>query len=118
MPLLARWIVNALLFLAVANLLPQYIHISGFAAALWVALLWGLVGVTLRPILLLLTLPVNLLTFGLFTFVVNAFLFWFLSQVVKGFEVSGFWGAFLGALLLSVLHSVAQWAFRRSSSES
>lgn len=117
MPLLARWIINALLFLAVAAILPEHIRIAGFGTALIVALLWGLASVTIKPVLFVLTLPVNLLTLGLFTFVLNAFLFWFVSQIVKGFEVSGFWGAFLGALLLSVLHSIAHWAFRRLSKD-
>ena len=118
MPLLFRWIVNALLFLAVATLLPDRIHIAGFGTALILALLWGLISVTLKPILIVLTLPVNILSLGLFTFFINAFLFWFLSQVVKGFEVRGFWAAFVGALLLSLLHAVANMLFRKSQEQS
>ena len=107
MPLLARWLVNALLFLVVAAVLPDSIHIAGIGTALIVALLWGLLTTTLKPILIVLTLPVNILTLGLFTFFINAFLFWFLAQVVKGFEVDSFGAAFFGALILSVLHLIA-----------
>ncbi len=114
MPLLFRWVINALLFLAVATLLPDQIRIAGFGTALVLALLWGLVSVTLKPILIVLTLPVTILTLGLFMFFINAFLFWFLSQIVKGFEVKSFAAAFLGALLLSILHSITNWLFRKS----
>jgi len=107
MPLLARWLVNALLFLLVAAVLPDSIHIAGIGTALIVAALWGLLSMTLKPVLIVLTLPVNILSLGLFTFFINAFLFWFLAQVVKGFEVDGFGAAFLGALLLSVLQLIA-----------
>ena len=113
MSLLARWLVNTLLFLLVAALLPDSIHISGVGTALVVALLWGLFSVTLKPVLIVLTLPVNILTLGLFTFFINAFLFWFLAQVVKGFEVDGFGAAFFGALLLSGLHLIAGALMKR-----
>jgi putative membrane protein len=113
MPLLARWLVNALLFLVVAAVMPDSIHIAGLGTAMIIALLWGLLLVTVRPILIVLTLPVTLLTLGLFTFFINAFLFWFLAQVVKGFEVDSFGAAFLGALILSVLQMVAGRLLRR-----
>lgn len=113
MSLLSRWLVNAVLFLVVAAVLPDSIHIAGVGTALVVALLWGLLSVTLRPILIILTLPVNILSLGLFTFFINAFLFWFLAQVVKGFEVDGFGAAFLGALILSILHLIAGLLLRK-----
>lgn len=111
MHVLARWVLNALMFLLVANLIPG-IHIASFWTALIVALLWGVIGVTLKPILIILTLPVNILTLGLFTFVINGFFFLLLARVVDGFEVSGFAAAFLGALALSVLHWFLHLAFR------
>jgi putative membrane protein len=66
-------------------------------------LLLGFLNAFLRPILLLFMLPLNLLTLGLFTFVINAFLLLFVSQVVKGFEINGFWSALVGTILLSVI---------------
>jgi putative membrane protein len=113
MDFIARWLVNALLFLVVAAILPDSIHIAGIGTALVVAILWGLLSMTLKPILLILTLPVNILSLGLFTFVINAFLFWFLARIVRGFEVDGFSAAFFGALILSVLHLIARKAFRK-----
>jgi putative membrane protein len=60
-----------------------------------------------------LTLPINILSLGLFTLVINGFLFWFLSRIVEGFSVSGFGAAFWGALLLSILHALTQWLVRK-----
>lgn len=113
MRLFALWIVNAVLFLVVANIVPG-IEVRDFSTALWMALLWGLISITIRPILLLLTLPVTILTLGLFTFVVNGFLFWLLAQLVKGFSVSSFGAAFFGALLFSVFNWAFNRAFRKS----
>lgn len=99
MHLLLRWLLNALALLLVAVLVPG-VTVDGFYAALIVALVLGIVNALVRPILIFLTLPINVLTLGLFTFVINALLFWFVSTVVKGFHVSGFAAAFWGALVL------------------
>ena len=107
--LLLRWLVSALGFLAISQLIPG-ITVTSFGTALVLALLWGLVNITIKPILILLTLPFNILTLGIFTFIINGFLLWLLGGVVKGFEVQGFWVAVLGALFLSVLSSVSHWA--------
>jgi putative membrane protein len=112
MHLFGKWVLSALVFILVANVVPG-IHIQSFWTALLLALLWGLVGITLRPILLVLTLPVTIATLGLFTFVINAFLLWLLSHAVKGFDVDGFGAAFRGALVLSVLNWVLHWTFGR-----
>lgn len=102
MYLLARWLVNALALLGAAYLVPG-ISISSFYTALMVALILGLINAVIRPILLVLTLPINILTLGLFTFVINGLLFWFVSTFIKGFMVSGFLSAVVGALVVSVL---------------
>ena len=102
MKLLIRWFLNALTLLAIAYYLPG-VAVSGFYAALIAALVLGLVNAIIRPILVLLTLPINILTLGLFTLVINGLLFWFVSTIVKGFAVAGFWPAFWGALILSVV---------------
>lgn len=110
--LLLRWLVSALAFLALPYIVSG-ITVSGFGTALVLALLWGAVGITIKPILLLLTLPLNLLTFGIFTFIINGFLLWLLGGVVKGFEVHGFWIAVLGALVLSAIHMLTHWVVQR-----
>jgi putative membrane protein len=110
--ILLRWVVSALAFLALSYIIPG-ISVKGFGTALVLALLWGLVNITIKPILILLTLPFNLLTFGIFTFIINGFLLWILGGVVKGFEVHGFWVAVLGALFLSAVSSLSQWALTR-----
>ena len=102
MYLLARWLVNALALLGATYLVPG-ISISSFYTALMVALILGLINAVIRPILLVLTLPINILTLGLFTFVINGLLFWFVSTFIKGFMVSGFLSAVVGALVVSVL---------------
>jgi putative membrane protein len=108
MRLLLVWLIDALSLLAVAYLLPS-VSISGFYAALITALVLGLLNALIRPLLVLVTLPITVLTLGLFTLVINALLFWFVASFVDGFEVTGFWSAFWGALLYSVISSVASW---------
>lgn len=100
MYLLVRWIFTALILLSVAYLIPG-VEVSGIYIALITAVLLGLVNAILKPILVFFTLPLNILTLGLFTFVINGFLFWFVASFVDGFTVVGFWPAVVGALLLS-----------------
>ncbi len=110
--ILLSWLVSALAFLALPYIVPG-ILVKGIVTALVLALLWGLINITIKPILLLLTLPFNLLTLGLFTFVINGFLLWILGGVVKGFEVHGFLAAVFGAIVLSVIHTLTHWALHR-----
>ena len=105
MRLILIWICNALALLAVAYLLPG-IHVDGFSFALIAALVLGLVNTLIRPLLILLTLPITVLTLGLFILIINGLLFWFAGSVLRGFEVSGFWVGVMGALLYSFLSSV------------
>jgi putative membrane protein len=105
MRLLLTWVLNAIALLAVAYLLPS-IHVGGFASALIAALVLGLVNTLIRPLLVLLTLPATLLTLGLFIFVINGLLFWFVGSILQGFTVDGFWDGVLGA----ILYSVISWA--------
>lgn len=101
MYLLLIWILNALALIAVANFVPG-IHVDGFASALIAAFFLGLVNTLIRPLLLLLTLPVTLITLGLFIFVINGLLFWFVGSVLRGFVVDGFWYGVSGAVLYSI----------------
>ncbi len=100
--MLIRWVLFALALLFTAWVVPG-ISLAGFASALWVALVIGLVNIFIRPILLILTLPINLLTLGLFTFVINALMFLLVAKLVPSFGVDGFWAALLGSIVLSIL---------------
>lgn len=97
--------------MGIAYYIVPGIHIDSFYAALVAALVLGFINVLIKPVLLLLTLPVNLLTLGLFTFVINALLFWFVSSVVKGLVVSDFAAAFWGALCLTIASWLTNFLF-------
>ena len=100
--LLVVWLINAVALLAVAYLMPT-VSISSFGSALIAALVLGLVNAVIRPVLILLTLPVTLLTLGLFIFIINGLLFWFVGQILQGFVVTTFWSGVLGAIIFSVV---------------
>ena len=102
MKILLLWMINAISLLAVAYLMPSIV-VSSFWAALGAALLLGLVNAVIRPVLILLTLPVTLLTLGLFIFVINGLLFWFAGSFFQGFTVNGFWSGFWGAMVYSLI---------------
>ena len=105
MKLLIGWAINALVLLALPYLLPG-VHLRGFGQALLAALVLGLLNTLIRPVLLVLTLPINVLTLGLFTLVINGLLFWLAARLVGGFAVSGFGWAVLGA----IVYSLISWA--------
>ncbi len=98
MHLLLRWAISAASVYAAAYIVPG-VRVANAWTAFVAALVIGLVNALVRPILLLLTLPINILTLGLFTLVINALMFWLASSVVKGFDVVDFKAAFLGALV-------------------
>ncbi len=102
MILLLVWILNAVALLAVAYLLPGIV-VASFGSAMLAALVLGLVNMLVKPVLVLLTLPITIVTLGLFYFVLNALLFWFVGSILKGFQVNGFWWAVAGALLYSLI---------------
>lgn len=102
MTLLLVWLINTVSLMAVAYLLPS-IRIENFTTALVAALVLGLVNTFIRPLLLLLTLPVTILTLGLFIFVINGLLFWFVGSFIRGFVVEGFWSGVIGAILYSLI---------------
>lgn len=102
MRLLITWVINALALLAVPFLLKS-VYVEDVGTALLAALVLGLVNTLVRPILVLLTLPVTLLTLGLFIFIINGLMFWAVAQLVSGFYVASFWSAVGGALLYSVI---------------
>jgi putative membrane protein len=103
--LLARLLINALAFFIVAKLYDG-MYIAGFGAAIVAGLIWGVFNVILRPILLLLTLPVNILTFGLFTIVINAIILLLTAELYAGLEIRSFFAGILAAVLLSLVNIV------------
>ncbi len=102
MKLVVRWLLGAGALMLIAYYVPG-IRVASFYAALVAALILGLINALIRPFIILLTLPINILTLGLFTLVINALMFWLASSVVKGFFVAGFWPAFWGALSMCVV---------------
>ena len=102
MILLLKWLALSLAILFVGWLVPG-ITISSFATALVASIVIALVNLVIKPVLVFLTLPINILTLGLFILVINALLFMFVAYLVPGVEVDGFWSVFLGALILSFL---------------
>ena len=97
-----RIAVNALAIMLAASILPG-IQVDGLLPALAAGLLLGLVNAFVRPVLLILTLPITLVTLGLFLLVLNGFCFWLVAALIKGFHVSGFGSACLGALVVSIV---------------
>ncbi len=112
MKLLAKWLLSATALLAVAHLYGG-VELQGFGAALVAAFVIGLFNIFLRPVLILLTLPVTLLTLGLFLFIINALLFWGAATLLDGFQVHDFAAALLGSLLYSVFSLVIDSALER-----
>ena len=100
MKMLVRWLLLAAALLLVANVYPG-VTVRSFGSAMVAALVIGLFNTLLRPVLVLLTLPVTILTLGLFLFVINALMFYFAASVLNGFEVSGFGAALIGSLIYS-----------------
>lgn len=96
--LILRWVVNTLAVMLAAYLVPG-VYVQNFWSALITALVMGLINAIIRPLVVLLTLPVNIITLGLFTLVINALMFWLAAYLVPGFDVYGFWAAFGGALI-------------------
>ena len=103
MKILATWVVVALVILALPSFVPGIeIASNAFGTALLVALFFGILNAVVRPIILLIAFPITLITLGLFSFVVNAGLFWWVGSFVEGFAVNGFVPALLGSLVVSV----------------
>ena len=100
--LLVLWFINALALFVLPYILPS-ISVANYRTALVAALVLAFINTLIRPILVLLTLPVTLLTLGLFIFVVNGLLFWFVGSFVRGFVVGGFWAGVFGAIVYSIV---------------
>ena len=104
-----RWIINAIAIFLAIKFVPG-IHLESLFSIIWLALIFGLANAFLRPLLKLLTCPLIILTLGLFTLLINAFLFWLTGQIGQAFGIAisfdGFWPIFLGALVISIISIV------------
>ncbi len=105
MAILLNWLISALAILVAAYILPG-VDVNNFLTALVLAIVLGLINALIRPLVLLITLPLNILTLGLFTFVVNALMILLAAQIVPGFSVNGFWWALLFSLVLSIINAL------------
>ena len=112
MKLLAKWLLSATALLAVAHLYSG-VEVQSFTSALIAAMVIGLLNALLRPILVVLTFPVTILTLGLFLFVINALMFWSAAGMLDGFHVQGFGAALVGSLIYTVLGLVINSALDR-----
>ena len=109
MKFLIRLLINMATIMIIAYIFPSLIWVDSWVSALGAAFLLGIVNVFIRPIFVLLTLPLTLVTLGLFLLVINALMLWLVAGLVGGFHVSGFWGAFFGSILISLI----SWVFSR-----
>ena len=112
--MLIRWVLLALTIMPVAWVIPG-ITISGFLAALIVVLIMGLVNIFVRPLVELISLPLNMLTLGIFSLIINTLLFLLVARFSPGFQIDGFWSGFLGALLLSFLTPIIDKIGRKNN---
>src|SRR6185369_16570508 len=107
MKILVRFLGTVLAVLLAAYVVPGFV-ITGFYTALIVALILGILNITIKPLLLILTLPLNVITLGLFTFVINAVLLWFIASFVDGFQAT-----FVAALLGGIVIAVVNWGVHK-----
>ena len=110
--LIAKWLLSASALLFVAYVYTG-VQVTSFTSAMLAALVIGLLNAVVRPVLVVLTLPVTVLTLGLFLFVINAFVFWAAAAVLDGFGVRGFWAALVGSLIYTALGVVIESALER-----
>ena len=103
--MIIRLILNAIAFYIVAYLVPG-IEVVGIEALAVVSVVWGVLSILVKPVLTLLTLPINILSLGLFSFVINAGLLLLMARLVQGFSVEGWWKALIGAVVLALVNLV------------
>src|SRR4051812_1104512 len=105
---LLHWIVSAAALLLTSKVIPGF-KVSSFWSALWAAVVIGVANVIIWPILIFLTLPINILTLGLFTFVVNGAVLKICASVLKGFDIKGWWPAIFGAIVLAIISTMLHY---------
>ena len=111
MHLLLRLLVNAVAFYLIARYVPGF-HVASFTAAIIAALIFGIVNAIVRPLVLLITLPLTILTLGIFVLIVNALMMWLTASIAPGFRVDGFTPAFIGALVMMIVSFLTTQLFK------
>lgn len=111
MPLLLKWLATAVAILIAGYFIPGVV-VAGFWSALILAAVLGLLNISIKPLLIILTLPINILTLGLFTLIINALIIMLASTIVKGFEVGGFINALLFGIVLMIIQGVFELIFK------
>lgn len=106
---IVRLLIQVIAILILSYLFPKLIWVDGFLAALVAAFLLGIINTVIRPLLIFLTLPLTVLTFGLFLLILNGLMLWLVSALVQGFHVSGFGGAVMGSILISLVSWILSW---------
>lgn len=106
--LLVKILINAVALMFTANLIDG-IYVDGVGSVIIAAIILGIINAVIRPVLLILTLPLNVLTLGLLTFAINGLMLKLVAVVVGGFDIAGFWPAVVGAIILSVVSTVLSW---------
>ena len=101
MNFILKWILFSLLIILIAWIIPG-ISVSGFLSAMFVVIIIGLINILIRPIVEFISLPINVLTLGIFSLVINALLFLLVGRIAPGFSIDGFWSGFFGAIILSI----------------
>jgi len=109
--IILKWLVNTLALL-VTTYFVKGIHIRGVSSLILAAALLGILNALIRPILLILTFPITIITLGLFTLIINGAMLWFVSLMIKGFVIQGFWPAIIGALIVSLVSWLFNWLIR------
>ena len=111
MMLILRWLINALVIFGIANYYPG-ISVTSFYTALVIVIVFGLVSAIIGNVLKFLTLPINILTLGIGCLFINGLMFWLTSTIVKGFELAGFWPAFWGAVIYTIVTVFTSWLLK------
>lgn len=104
MKIIINWFISALVIIVASYILPG-VHVASFTAALVTAVVLGIINVLIKPLLIILTLPITILTLGLFMLVINALMILLASRIVPGFVVDGFWWAFIFSIVISLIYS-------------
>lgn len=112
MQILINWIVSAMVVFSIAYIVPG-VRVADFTTSVVVALVLGIINAFLKPVLLILTLPINLITLGLFTFVLNALLILLVSKIVPGFVVDGFLTALIFGIILSIANALVNRIYKK-----
>ncbi|MDX8400244.1 MAG: phage holin family protein [Gallionellaceae bacterium] len=111
MTMLFRWVVNAAALLGIAYILPGF-SVDGVWIAIFAALILGLINALIRPLLVVLTLPITIITVGLFILVINALMLWLTASLMPGFEIANFFAAVYGAIVLWIVAMATNWLIK------